>query len=554
MKTKIISLVYYCLAGVVLLMPNACYKNIHLEPDGLITEGAVFSSLANYEKALTAVYIRLNDGTHLQWLDGVSDDGLVTHEWNAGYHLGRGTASSFEGFSSSRWSSGYVSVQRANNLVCNIDRFAWPGGAANPDRTRVLAEARTLRAYFYLNLVSYFGRIQFYETNPTDVQASKGIPQVQDPKVVFDYVLKELEAAISDLPVVAVNKSKLNKDAARLLRARAAAYAAGYLSDKAYFAITLAETAELMKTIPELGSYPALFTSGNESLDEVILVRTYSIDQRNGWGSWYNNSIGGYCVTTPIKALVDAYEYIAPPVLHQPYTNKDPRFDASIYAPGSMLRQKYYNTIPFNTVEEGGKTYFDSKKDYGNLNDKEVWVGDVKGEPGGGEWNKTPTGFSYKKYFTALTTWSTYNSFVMFRYAEALLLRAEALAELGGQDAEAKELIRKIRARAGNTNDMDKMIATQYGTLLELIRNERRVELAQEGLRLFDIRRWKLVEKNMSKPAEGISFRKLKGGVLTDTTYQVVSVRKFSARDAWWPIPQTEIDLNKGRITQNKDW
>ncbi|MFS9669277.1 RagB/SusD family nutrient uptake outer membrane protein, partial [Klebsiella pneumoniae] len=84
-------------------------------------------------------------------------------------------------------------------------------------------------------------------------------------------------------------------------------------------------------------------------------------------------------------------------------------------------------------------------------------------------------------------TWTTYNSFIIFRYAEAYLLRAEALVETGGSTDEAKSLIKVIRDRAGNTNDIDKMVAEHYnGSLRDLIRNERRVELAQEGLRFAD--------------------------------------------------------------------
>lgn len=538
-----------------LIVLSSCSDNINLEPEGIITKGYFFLTASDYEKALNSVYIRLNDGTHLQWVDGTSDDALVTHSWNQGYDLGRAIGTTFSSFPLNRWKEGYNSVQRANNIISNIDVFAWSGGDKNPDRNRILAEARCLRAYFYLNLVAYFGNIQFYTTNPANIQVSSEVTQVE-PKMVFDFVLKELDESISSLPDKPANKSKFGKSAARLLRARAAAYTAGYLKDKKYFDIVLDETTELMKTLPKLTDYSALFTYGNESIDEVLMVRTYSPDGKNSWGNWYNNSIGGYCVTTPVKALVDAYEYLAPPVAYQPYTNKDPRFSATIYAPGAIIRGKYYNTIPNNTIVKDGKLFFDPAKDYGNLQDREVLHGDVLGEEGGGEWNKTPTGFSFKKYNSESETWNTYNYYIMFRYAEAILLRAEALVETGGSETEAKQLIQKIRDRAGNTNDVDEMISKKYGTLLNLIRNERRVELAQEGLRLFDIRRWGQFVSLMSTPVEGISFRKTitNTKAIKDTTYSLLKERKFKERDNWWPIPQSEIDLNKGRIKQNEGW
>ena len=63
--------------------------------------------------------------------------------------------------------------------------------------------------------------------------------------------------------------------------------------------------------LPQLADFDKLFVTGCEDLDEVILVRRYSLDATNSWGNWYNQSIGGYCVTTPVKALADAFEYVA---------------------------------------------------------------------------------------------------------------------------------------------------------------------------------------------------------------------------------------------------
>ena len=542
------------------LMLSDCNSNIDFTPKGIITADGYFTSVTDYENVLNATYARLNQDNHDLWIDGCSDNGLTTHNWNRGYDLGRGIGNTFSSFPANKWQQGYISIQRANTVVDNIDKYAWPGGASDATRNQILGEAKALRSYFYLDLVYLFGNIMWLESIPSSVAESEQVNQVT-PKTVFDNILKDLEEAITYVPERPVNKSRFGKPAVRLLRARAAAYAAGYLSDKNYFNITLTETAELLKSAPALGDYASLFVTGNETIPEVMLVRRYTPDNRNNWGDWYNNSITGYCVTTPIKALVDAYEYIAEMKPNQPYTNKEPRFYASIYAPGTLLRNKYYNTVPNNTVTRDGKTYFDPAKDYGDLQDREISVGDVLGEEGGGEWNKTPTGFTWKKYMAEPETWSTWNSFVVFRFAEVYLLRAEALVETGGSADEAKSYIQKLRDRAGNTNDIDKMIASTYGgSLLNLIRNERRVEFAQEGMRLADIRRWKILLDVMNKPALGIDYRDFSSGTpvqkniippaLTNEGYRV----PFTEKDYWWPIPQTEIDLNKGRIKQNNSW
>ena len=548
------SLLYGALAFT-LCMAGGCNSNIDLEPEGIITADGYFKSAEDYEKALTALYERLNVESYDLWMDGVTDNGLVTHSWNRGYDLGRGIGSTASSFPADKWDKGYISVQRANNVINNIDKYQWPGGESDANRNQVLGEARTLRAYFYLDLVSIFGHIMFYTENPATVAESENVKQVQDPKEVFDFILDDLDKAIAGLPDKPSNKSKIGKPAARLLRARAAAYAAGYLNDKSYFQITLDETAQLVASAPQLADFDKLFVTGCEDLDEVILVRRYSLDATNSWGNWYNQSIGGYCVTTPVKALADAFEYVGERNETMPYLNKDPRFYQTIYAPGMEMRGKYCNTIPNNVVEKDGKTYFDPNKDYGALQDKEVSVGDVLAEGGGGEWNKTPTGLSWKKYFQEEETWTTYNSFIIFRYAEAYLLRAEALVETGGSTDEAKSLIKVIRDRAGNTNDIDKMVAERYnGSLQDLVRNERRVELAQEGLRFADIRRWNILLDVMNKPIEGIEYRDFSSGTPKHTVLIPAERDAYTAKDFWWPIPQAEIDLNPGRITQNEGW
>ena len=548
------SLLYGALAFT-LCMAGGCNSNIDLEPEGIITADGYFKSAEDYEKALTALYERLNVESYDLWMDGVTDNGLVTHSWNRGYDLGRGIGSTASSFPADTWDKGYISVQRANNVINNIDKYQWPGGESDANRNQVLGEARTLRAYFYLDLVSIFGHIMFYTENPATVAESENVKQVQDPKEVFDFILDDLDKAIAGLPDKPSNKSKIGKPAARLLRARAAAYAAGYLNDKSYFQITLDETAQLVASAPQLADFDKLFVTGCEDLDEVILVRRYSLDATNSWGNWYNQSIGGYCVTTPVKALADAFEYVGERNETMPYLNKDPRFYQTIYAPGMEMRGKYFNTIPNNVVEKDGKTYFDPNKDYGALQDKEVSVGDVLAEGGGGEWNKTPTGLSWKKYCQEEETWTTYNSFIIFRYAEAYLLRAEALVETGGSTDEAKSLIKVIRDRAGNTNDIDKMVAERYnGSLRDLVRNERRVELAQEGLRFADIRRWNILLDVMNKPIEGIEYRDFSSGTPKHTVLIPAERDAYTAKDFWWPIPQAEIDLNPGRITQNEGW
>ena len=122
------SLLYGALAFT-LCMAGGCNSNIDLEPEGIITADGYFKSAEDYEKALTALYERLNVESYDLWMDGVTDNGLVTHSWNRGYDLGRGIGSTASSFPADKWDKGYISVQRANNVINNIDKYQWKTAA-----------------------------------------------------------------------------------------------------------------------------------------------------------------------------------------------------------------------------------------------------------------------------------------------------------------------------------------------------------------------------------------------------------------------------------------
>ncbi|WP_439181949.1 RagB/SusD family nutrient uptake outer membrane protein [Carboxylicivirga taeanensis] len=540
---------------------QACNDNINLEPEGIITEENFFTSPADFDKALVAAYARWNSSGRYHWMETTTDNAITTHGWNLGYDLGYGIASSFSYFPDNKWSQCYVSIQRTNTIIQNIDNYDWESNGKEDERARILGEARTMRAFYYYELVGLFGRPMMILETPSTVEQAESVKQAANPKEVFDFILKEMEEAIPGLPEYPANKSLIGQAAARAFRARFAASAAGYLNDNEYYKIVRDETAEILKMQYSLAdNYEDLFTIGNEKLSETILLRMYNVEFKNWWGENYPQSVWGYSVVVPTKSLVDAYEYIAPQVEYRPYENKDPRFKASIYAPGMEFRWGYYNTIP-NNVQNG---MFHPDRDYADLNDRSVVEGDVFGEGGGGEWNKTPTGFNTKKYFSEPDTWDTYNNLVLVRLAEVMILRAEALTVLGENESEARSLIQTIRARAGNTNSIDDVVADRYnGSFLELIRNEQRVEMAMEGMRPFDIRRWGIFEEVTKEPVQGIEYRQFvdkDDNLLPEPVHVVKQVIDADARKIvsenyfWWPIPQKEMDQNGDRIEQNPNW
>jgi hypothetical protein len=163
------------------------------------------------------------------------------------------------------------------------------------------------------------------------------------------------------------------------------------------------------------------------------------------------------------------------------------------------------------------------------------------------DFNATSTGYQFIKYVDLADRDDRGNSgihFILIRYADVLLMYAEAKIELNEIDASVYDAINQVRTRAG-------MPAVAPGSmsqaeLRELLRYERRVEFAMEGHRIFDIRRWKIAEVVMPGQHFGIDY--MEGGQLQTIP---ADNRVFNpARDYLWPIPATEIELNPS-MTQN---
>ena len=142
---------------------------------------------------------------------------------------------------------------------------------------------------------------------------------------------------------------------------------------------------------------------------------------------------------------------------------------------------------------------------------------------------------------------------IILRYADVLLMHAEALAELGQLDASAwNKTIRLIRERAGFV-DATALDFPGGGpeALKNIVRRERRCELALEGLRHKDIIRWKTAENVLNGWCHGLKTGDVVGA---DNGYVRIENRVFNpAKHYLWPIPQNERDLNKN-LTQNPSW
>jgi hypothetical protein len=292
------------------------------------------------------------------------------------------------------------------------------------------------------------------------------------------------------------------------------------------------------------GGYANLFLTNNTN--EAIFERLYTKNANhthleiangpNGYGGWGGN--------LPLQNLVDEYEMdngkpITDPTSgynpQDPYTGRDKRFYATVLYNGANYRGR-----AIETFTPGGK---DSKD-------------------GADNWNTSKTGYYLKKFmndaYPLQNPWGNagFQPWFYIRYAEILLNFAEAANEAYGPDVvpsgstlSARTAVNMIRQRP--SVDMPELPAgLSQSQMRDAIRYERRVELAFEEHRFYDVRRWKIAEVTENQPAGGITITK-SGSTLTYATKVALDNRKFETKNYWLPIPRSEIQASNNKITQN---
>jgi len=225
------------------------------------------------------------------------------------------------------------------------------------------------------------------------------------------------------------------------------------------------------------------------------------------------------------------------------YANRDPRMGATIVYDGSKWINRDGKTYTMVIDPEGVVPV--NEKEYVVKSDKYV-----RGEA------SSSTGYYYRKYADPTPSsykaggWESNLNLPTIRFADVLLMYAEAKNELGQMNSTIwGQTIKKLRQRAGfdNTIEAMDMPGNDPNVLRDVIRNERRVELALEGLRVFDLRRWKTAEIVLAQPFRGAKFDKSSGSY----DYIQLPAGNFSRnRDYLWAIPRSERLLNPN-LTQN---
>jgi hypothetical protein len=398
---------------------------------------------------------------------------------------------------------------------------------------RLKGEARVLRAYHYIKLAGFFGDVPLV-TKSLTLEEARTLTRTPIEEI-WNFIDTELEESAALLPATypTEDKGRVTKGAAWALKARADLWAGRY-----QLAI---DAANNVQGYSLYNSYENLFKYVAENNTEVILDRQ-SIQnnpqlQTNVFSTLapfsQRNSSSLY---VPTRALVDMYEMtdgkkISDPTSGydpaNPYVNRDPRLRFSIFVDGDPLPS---GAIFRPAPNSGGPDAI------------------------GATFVNSTTGFNIKKYINNGDFATPFNSginIILVRYAEVLLTLAEAKIELNQLDASVYSAIDMIRNGRDDVNLPSITPGLSQNELREIVRQERTIELAFEGLHLFDIRRWKTAEIVMPGPVLGMSY--MDNGQLTTVSVTGANRSFDKSRHYLWPIPQNERNLNPN-LSQNPGW
>lgn len=545
----------YIFIGMTALLATSCSDFLDTTPKDALSPSTTWKSQDDADKFLVGCYNNWQDnydsgwgwdGFLLYW-DGASDFGYDQFSWEGYTAIGNGTVTP----SSGRDWYDFTIVRRCNEFLANVDNCSISEEAVKKD---MKAQARWIRAYRYFLMNWNYGGVPIIENYASAEEATVARNTEEEVKTFIETELDDLVNDINEKPAAA---GRIAKGAALALRMREALYYGDYTTafDRAQKIIDL----DLYDLDPD---YSNLFTVAGQGSKEIILaVQAVENDYYNDViGRMYNNADGGWSSIVPTYALVDAYEMANGMTIDEagsgydathPFANRDPRLAMTVTFPGSDYINGSGVEAIYNSLD---------KEINGSSNANYMTAAD----------NCSKTGLTWAKYLAPMTQyadiWNTKCQPIVFRYAEVLLTYCEASNELNGPSAQVYAYLNKIRQRAG----MPKVDEAKYNTkdkLRELIRRERSVELAGEGLRRDDILRWKDSSgKMVAETVMNGTLERRMGTVNMDATVdpgmratinvnasaeeKKIEDRTFKTTNRYLPIPQGARDANQ-KLTQN---
>lgn len=539
----------YIVAGMSLFATSSCSDFLNTVPHDALSPSTTWKTEQDAEKFLVGCYNGWIDEGGIYYWDCASDYGYSNFLWDAYQSIGNGTMTA--GLKEVANYYDFKKIRNCNDFLTNIENVPFADEAKKKD---MIAQVKLIRAYDYFNKNWLYGGVPIIESYQSREEAQ--VPRNTEAEV-NKFIEDELDEAIPMfMNDKATTRGYIDRATALAVKMRHALYYEKY--DRAK---------EAAQAIIDMGKYKLdsdflhIFTLAGRDSEEIIASAQHleNYDGNGSIGSMYNNADGGWSAMVPSWYLVDDYEmdngltkeeagdYYDP--VH-PFANRDPRMAMTIAFPG-MDWEKEDGTIEIlNTLN-------DSINDKKNLN------------YANGESNASNTGLTWGKYLLPLSQyadmWDTGACTILFRYAEVLLSYAEAENELNGPSDNVYGKLNLIRNRVGMPS-VDKAKYSTKEKLRELIRRERSIEMAGEGLRRADILRWKddtgkmvaetVMPGNFLRPGGIINYNELdpyKRAEIIPDSIVLVESRGFAPHNRYLPIPQTARDVNS-KLDQNPNY
>jgi len=567
------------LAGCVTIL-TACEKSKFLDktPSGELTSDQVWSSWTNTVYYYNDTYNFLRNGQARianSWMDEATDLAEASRSacgTRSSFNVGDFYATGGEAEILDTWATYYRGIRKVNLFMEHIDSVPLgtevseaTGEAA---RSRMKAEMRFFRAYFFWELCLRYGAIPIIDSSiDPDATLSTILAKYQRPasvKTCFEWVMSELNdcytGLTSDNDVSTSDLGLVTKGTDLALMARIKLYLASpYYQDLGLYSWQdAADAAKLFIDNFGNGARYSLFQYTSNyvtAYQDAVNMRVVSGNKEvvfwrnDAAGNWWQNEspvgYGGYGGLCPSQTLVDMYDMAngespfatydatgAPvydasgiPTVNaasgyseqHPYANRDPRFYATVLYHGAEWWSRAVDVSTGGTDNPAGNAY------------------------------ATPTGYYNRKYHDDSQTdylddsKTMYRNWIFIRYAEVLLNYAEAINEAQGPTAEAFNALQQLRNRVGMTSLLSARTDLQsQSALRNFIHKERTIELAFEDHRWWDVRRWKVASEAIGRPLYGITVTKATDGTLTYTR-KVAQSRVFQDRFYLYPIPTEEI-------------
>lgn len=525
----------------------SCNDYLEVVPKDQVTDATIWSNTTNADMFLNTVYGALPTPFNVTDPDEDRTDNELakpTYPTTVVYKKSAYTATSPG--TQTQWGN-YTNIRRANMFIEKVTASSLP----DDYKKARIAEARFLRAYYYMLLWTHYGGVPIIKNVLNISEQGDAVFQPRNTDAeTYKFISDECAAIANDLPNAQGN-GRVTKGAALTLKGWVELFNASPLknptNDKARWALAAATNKQVMdlgvyKLFP---NYETMLYEANEKNNEVIFAKEHlagiagmASSKEGYWGAY---KVGGsqqsFCGHQPTQDMVDAYRMrngksITDPASgydpQNPYVNREKRFYSSILYDGSVW-------LGYTLVMKQG-VGSDNATDLNNSSDA------------------TNTGYYLRKGLEEKNAVNGNNmlsgaDFQMFRYAEVLLSYAEAQNEAIGPDASVYAALNLIKVRA----ELPALVVgsmTQAEMRAELAQ-ERRVELYFEMKRYLDLIRTKTAEIYLNGVSKGMRIDLVNGKwVFTVINAPAGSMLFVAPKNYLWPIPQSAIDRNKN-LTQN---